>query len=178
MSAQPRPARPEFQTDLASPPVPRRPRFKTWHALAALLVAAFALVAAQASAQNYAIDWYKIAAGGGTSSNGQYLISGTIGQHDAGVTMTGGSYALTGGFWTFGAVQTPGAPVLNITQNGPNNVLVWWLGNATTFKLQTNATLSSATWTAYTGAINSSGGTNSVALSAPRGNLFFRLAFP
>ena len=34
-------------------------------------------------AQNYSIGWWKVAGGGDTSTNGQYSLSGTIGQHDA-----------------------------------------------------------------------------------------------
>ncbi len=37
--------------------------------------------------------------GGGVSSGGQYLVSGTIGQAEAGV-MSGGGYELLGGFWS------------------------------------------------------------------------------
>jgi hypothetical protein len=51
-------------------------------------------------AQSYKIDWYKIAGGGGTSSNGQYSISGTTGQPEGGVAMTGGNYSLNGGLWS------------------------------------------------------------------------------
>src|SRR6202030_1357655 len=65
-------------------------------------------------AQNYSIDWYKIAGGGGTSTGGVYSVSGTIGQHDAAGPMTGGNYSLTGGFWSLFAVQSPGAPTLRI----------------------------------------------------------------
>ena len=50
-------------------------------------------------AQQYSIDWYKIAGGGGTSTGGTYSVSGTIGQPDASGPMTGGNYSLTGGFW-------------------------------------------------------------------------------
>jgi hypothetical protein len=140
----------------------------------------FALMALRVSAQNYSIDWYKIAGGGGTSSNGQYVVSSTIGQHDAGTVMTTGNYSLTGGFWTFGAVavQTPGAPTLNILQTGPNTVQVWWLGAANSFKLQTNSTLSKNSWGTYGSTINSGGGTNSISISPPRGNEFFRLVSP
>ena len=42
-------------------------------------------------AQQYSIDWYKIAGGGGTSTGGTYAVSGTIGQHDAGGPMTVGA---------------------------------------------------------------------------------------
>ena len=36
-------------------------------------------------------------------------MSGTIGQHDAGQTMTDGNFALIGGFWA-GAGSAPGVP--------------------------------------------------------------------
>jgi hypothetical protein len=79
------------------------------------LICTLLLTASLASGQTYSIDWYKIAGGGGTSSNGQYSVSGTIGQHDAGGLMIGGGYSATGGFWSLYAVQTPGAPLLTIT---------------------------------------------------------------
>jgi hypothetical protein len=48
----------------------------------------------------YSIPWSTIDGGGViNSSGGTYTLSGTIGQPDAGATMTGGSYSLTGGFW-------------------------------------------------------------------------------
>src|SRR2546427_7739773 len=64
--------------------------------LAALVTGSFATPLA--NAQNYAINWFKIAGGGGTSTNGQFTLSGTIGQHEAGGPMIGGNYSLTGGF--------------------------------------------------------------------------------
>ena len=77
-------------------------------------------------AQQYSIDWYKIAGGGGTSTGGIYQVSGTIGQPDAGGPMTGGNYSLTGGFWALiSVVQTPGAPTLYISDSG-NTVTVYW----------------------------------------------------
>jgi hypothetical protein len=62
-------------------------------------------------AQQYSIDWYKIAGGGGTSTGGTYQVSGTIGQPDASGAMTGGNYSVTGGFWSLiSVVQTAGLP--------------------------------------------------------------------
>jgi hypothetical protein len=52
---------------------------------------------------DYQIIWSTIDGGGGTSSGGQYMVSGTIGQHDAAYS-AGSSYELLGGFW-------PGAPL-------------------------------------------------------------------
>ena len=54
------------------------------------LLLALGLLAPALRAQTYSIAWYKISGGGGTSTNGQYALSGTIGQHDAGTAMTGG----------------------------------------------------------------------------------------
>ncbi len=74
------------------------------------------LVISAGLAQSYSINWYKVAGGGGASTGGVYSVSGTIGQHDAGQPMTGGTYSLTGGFWSLIAVvQTPGAPTLYIS---------------------------------------------------------------
>ena len=46
----------------------------------------------------YAIDWWTIDAGGGTSAGGGYSLSGTIGQAETG-TLHSGSYTLVGGYW-------------------------------------------------------------------------------
>src|SRR5271170_1045023 len=77
-------------------------------------------------AQSYSIGWYKVSGGGGVSTGATYQVSGTIGQHDAGGPMTGGSYSLTGGFWALiSVVQTAGLPNLTITFSG-NSVIVSW----------------------------------------------------
>ena len=52
---------------------------------------------------DYVLDWSTIDGGGGTSSGGQYKLTGTIGQPDAAYS-TGGNYELLGGFW-------PGGPL-------------------------------------------------------------------
>ncbi len=121
-------------------------------------------------AQSYSIDWYKVSGGGGTSSNGQYTVSGTIGQHDAGGPMTGSNYSLTGGFWALYAVQMPGAPTLIITYAG-NQAIVSWPPSVTGWTLQTNNNLSTGTWGNYTGTIIN----NTVTNAPPAGKLFFRL---
>ena len=49
----------------------------------------------------YSVNWWTIDNGGGTtqSGDGQYTLSGTIGQWDAGAATAGGEATLTGGFW-------------------------------------------------------------------------------
>lgn len=121
-------------------------------------------------AQNYSIDWHKVAGGGGASTGGVYAVSGTIGQPDSSGALTGGSYSLTGGFWSLFAVQTPGAPLLTITYAG-SQAIVSWSPSVTGWTLQTNANLATATWGNYAGSVVNSSITN----APPTGNLFFRL---
>jgi hypothetical protein len=127
-----------------------------------------------ARAQQYSVDWYKIAGGGGTSTNGQYSLSGTIGQHDAGGPMSGGNYSLTGGFWAlYSVIQIPGAPTLYITHSG-NTVTVFWQA-APGWSLQQNSNVAlPAGWSASSG-VTTSNGTNYWSITPPIGNLFFQL---
>jgi hypothetical protein len=69
--------------------------------LAALLLASVALAQ---SGGDYDLTWNTVDGGGATfSTGGDYTLGGSIGQPDAGV-LTGDDYALSGGFWSGGAV--------------------------------------------------------------------------
>ncbi|MGA2685392.1 MAG: hypothetical protein ABSF51_10100 [Verrucomicrobiota bacterium] len=130
-----------------------------------------------AMAQQYSIDWYKVAGGGGTSTGSTYQINGTIGQQDAGGPMTGGNYSLTGGFWALiSVVPTPGAPTLYISHSG-NTVTIYWQ-NVSGWSLQQNSNLATPTGWSVNSSWASSNGTNSLSLTSPTGNLFFRLSNP
>jgi hypothetical protein len=146
----------------------------------AFLVGALALAvfAFPIPAQQYSVNWYKITGGAGTSTNGQLAVSGAIGQPDAGGPMIGGSYAVTGGFWSIiSVVQTPGVPNLTISHVG-HSVIVSW-PNTGSYTLQQNNNLAlSAGWVASVYSITTAGGTNSITITPPVGNLFFRLANP
>jgi hypothetical protein len=144
------------------------------HLFASGLVVLGLLMPLIASAQNYSIGWYKIAGGGGTSSGGTYSVSGTIGQPDASGALSGGRYSLTGGFWSIIAVvQTIGLPDLIVSHSG-NSVTVSWPDTGT-FILQQNSNLAAGTWSTSSYTINTANGTNSVTITSPSGNLFFRL---
>jgi len=72
----------------------------------AVLLAMCVLTALPTLAQTggqYEIDWSTIDGGGGRSSGGTYVLTGTIGQPDAAYS-AGGQYELLGGFW-------PGGPL-------------------------------------------------------------------
>ena len=55
-------------------------------------------VLASACFADYSIDWHTTDGGGGTSSGGDYVLTGTIGQPDAD-RMASCDYHLSGGFW-------------------------------------------------------------------------------
>jgi hypothetical protein len=124
------------------------------------------------------MDWYKVTGGGGISTAGTSQVSGTIGQHDATGPMTGGQYSLTGGFWALiSVVQTLGLPNLVITHSG-NSVVVSW-PNTGSYTLQQNGNLAVPTgWVTSGYTIITANGTNSITLTPPTGNLFFRRCSP
>jgi hypothetical protein len=136
----------------------------------ALLLVTFTL-----GAQQYSMDWHKVAGGGGTSTNGQYAVSGTIGQPDASGSMTGGQYSVTGGFWSFiNVVQTPGLPDLTITHSANSAIISW--PDTGAYTLQQNPNLAVTTgWSASGYNVTTNNGTNSVTITSSTGNLFFRL---
>jgi hypothetical protein len=152
--------------------VRRRVQPRSWRRLAATL--AMLSLAWGLRGQDYSINWHKIA-GGGTSTNGQFTLSGTIGQHDAGGPMTGGNYSLTGGFWAlFSVVQTPGAPRLIIVPATPGNAQISWTPDTgTNWVLQETLSLSPTNW------MNSASGfTNPVTVPATLPTKFYRLFKP
>ncbi len=94
-----------------------------------------------AHAQNYAIDWFKISGGGGSSAGGQFGLSGTIGQADA-ARSSGGNYDLEGGFWSMvAAIQTPGAPLLKVKCVGGNVEISWAVTDTSGFLLEETGSL-------------------------------------
>jgi hypothetical protein len=134
------------------------------------------LFASRLIAQPYSVAWYKVAGGGGASTGATYQVTGTIGQHDAGVPMSGGNYYVTGGFWgLISVVQTPGSPTLTVKVTGPNTIVVSWPSASTGFLLQQNSDLSTANWTTSGLSISDDGTNKSVTITSPAGNLFFRL---
>jgi len=122
----------------------------------------------------YAIDWHTIDGGGGTSTNGQYSLSGTIGQPDAGRPMTNGQYSLTGGFWALPtAIQTEGAPTLMIAAAGAGQAQISWTPASTNWVLQERSGLTAGSWSN-----SASGSTNPVVVPAVEPTKFYRLFKP
>jgi len=83
-----------------------------------MLLAVLLLIPVPALSQ-YKISWYTIDGGGGQSSGGQYIITGTIGQPDAGYSY-GGDYEVLGGFW-------PGGPLCIVNFEHFARFAQYWL---------------------------------------------------
>ncbi len=136
---------------------------------------AWAVLVSPLHAQPFAINWYKVSGGGGTSTNAPFTLSGTIGQHDAGGPMTGTGFSLTGGFWALYAVQTPGAPRLRIFLTTTNTAVVAWPAPSTGFVLQQNSVIGTVNWSNVLTSPIVVGGENQMIVSPPVGNKFYRL---
>lgn len=77
------------------------------------------------------IDWYTVDGGGGTTSAGEFTLSGTIGQPDAGtLTFPTADFNLFGGYWgQFGEVAPVGPddrPAMNINLTDANTLVLAW----------------------------------------------------
>lgn len=143
-----------------------------------LLVLGAALVPlASLVAQNYAINWYTVGSGGGTSSGGIYVLTGTVGQPDAGV-LTGAEFELVGGFWSvLSSVPSTVFPVLTVYVTTNDAIVVAWpSSSSSSIVLQESTDIYAPSWVPSSQPIVSDGITKSVTINSPAGRLFFRLA--
>ena len=143
-----------------------------------LLTAGLVLTGAAALAQ-YAVDWFKVAGGGGTSTGGNYALSGTIGQADAGGPLTGGNYTLTGGYWSAAAslIQEPGGPQLSIAVNPDSTITIRWPSPSTGYVLQQTENVATG-WTNSALAVADNGSVRSVTFVPQGPRHYFRLRRP
>jgi hypothetical protein len=90
----------------------------------------------------YDLSWWTIDGGGGEVSGGDFKLTGTAGQYDAHNALTGGDFALSGGFWapeetaSGCAIPLTGIQVTGSSSGQPNVALVYTAnpqpGNAAT----------------------------------------------
>ena len=139
--------------------------------------AVFLLLVCNSAFAQYSIDWFTVDGGGGTTSDGVYEISGTIGQPDAG-SITTGDYVIEGGFWSdLEAVPEPVPPGLTIELVSPSSVLVGWPAPSDGFVLQQNTDLTTTNWVAVTIPPVVANGEMQVTVSPLVGNRYYRLKY-
>lgn len=118
----------------------------------------------------YAINSWTVAGGGGASSGGDYRLDGSMGQPDAGSTLTGGVYAVLGGYWAAVGVDLGPAPTLTIQPGDPGQLRISWAPDSSGWILQESLSVSPFEW------VNVSAGTASpVVISAGESARFYRL---
>ena len=130
--------------------------------------------------QSLTIDQHRISGGGGTSSGGEFTLSGTIGQPEAGPLLSGGNFSVAGGFWSvYVAVQTSGAPVLAIVRSGNIVESRWAMENATGLTLEEATVLgTTADWNPINTPPALVDGQYTLTLTVQPGHHFFRLRQP
>ncbi len=90
----------------------------SWFAVLAILCSS-----ALASAQDFDLSWHTIDGGGEMFCNGgNFELSGTIGQPDAGA-MTGGDFELVGGFWAAAGGDSPPCDPCDMNCDGDVNAI-------------------------------------------------------
>lgn len=153
----------------------RRLSLLPWFSTSILASILCLLVVAQ-----YAIDWFTIDGGGGTSTGGVYTVSGTAGQADVGPTMAGGQYTVVGGFWSLVAVvETPGAPHLTVSLAATGMVTVSWPESAKGWVLQASPTLTQGgTWVGLPSPSPTNGFFSQLIEPVSGGSTFYRLHKP
>ena len=96
--------------------------------LTRLLFLSLVCPALAGAAEDLSIDWYTVAGGGGSTSAGEFSVSGTVGQPEAGMLM---AYccrlSLFGGYWSqFIDVNQPDGPRLCLHFTPTNTFLLSW----------------------------------------------------
>jgi hypothetical protein len=130
----------------------------------------------RASAQSCEIDWFTVDGGGGTSSDGVFEVTGTLGQPDAGSINIPG-YEIAGGFWNDSeVVLVPGVALLTITLAANTTVIIAWPASGSGWVLQESSTMGGGTWTPVTALPVQVGANLQVTMPAVAKKTFYRLA--
>ena len=133
----------------------------------------------RASAQTFAIDWFSVDGGGGTSTGDGYTLTGTTGQPDAG-KMSGGGFTLEGGFWSVvSALPTESRPSVGVSL-ASGVVRIWWPLPATDYVLDQTSSLNGTpvAWKQVPFPYQTNATHISVTVPAPAGTRFYQLRRP
>ena len=75
----------------------------------------------------YDLSWSTVDGGSQSSTGGSYWLGGTAGQLEAGGTLVGGAFELTGGFWSFQEGNPTAVTLASFTATPQGNgVLIQW----------------------------------------------------
>jgi len=150
--------------------------------LRSIFCAVWLFIPGLVGAQDFDLDWFAVAAGGGESSGGDFELSATLGQPDAG-DLAGGDFAITGGFWSIvTVVDTPVAISLNVSLADGSVIISWSESESAGFALEETTALAglsgNTAWTTVSVAPLASNGTKTVRVPLASGNRFYRMNKP
>ena len=128
------------------------------------------------NADPYHVARFTIDSGGGEAAGNGFTLTGTLGQPDAGHDMQGGSFSMTGGFWTGRAfvVQSDGMPELLIRKENAF-VVLWWASEDEAIKLQFVESLQSQVWMDVQQVPKRENGASEISLLPQIDKMYFRL---
>jgi len=146
-----------IQVKPANPKVPKRSGFETsatldvrenvsWVDFCRTAVPLLLLISGSVARGQVADNWWTVDSGGGSSTGGALVVSGTAGQPDAGL-MSGGGYALRGGFWSFLSTLPPRL----VITTAADAVNVCWPYPSSGFVLVESDNLINPVWTVVPG---------------------------
>lgn len=125
-------------------------------------------------AQTYGIDWFKIGGSSGRSTNSFTVMEGTIGPVNSAQASTNPNYSVTGGFLSIFLIQTPDAPLLNISHvNGA--IMITWNSTEDAWQLQSTIDLQNPTWAPASESVAQNGAGKTASIVPTGGAKFYRL---
>jgi hypothetical protein len=153
---------------------------KTTSKFGSLALLAALIGGGRVHAQDFSIDFGLAGGGGGSSFGGDFELSATIGQPEAG-DMIAGDFAIIAGFWNIVTTfETPGAPSLSVSLAGDSIIISWPDNGSAGFVLEETPALadSSRPWMPVDALPEVSDGVKTVHLRLAPGNHFYRLHKP
>lgn len=133
-------------------------------------------LAASLRAADFTLDWTTLDGGGEQlSAGGEFTLSVTVGQPDAGPSGAGG-FSLQSGFWA-GITDEPGwtIPVLRIGWIAQQPAVIW-PADATNWTLQATAALAPAGWSDVGAVPIATGGEFMVSIDSSEPRMKYRLS--
>jgi hypothetical protein len=151
-----------------------KPMIKFPQLLASACLSLLPLMSIAQSGGQFDLSWSTIDGGGGFSSGSQFVLTGTIGQPDAG-SLTGGNFKVEGGFWSaVQVIQVAGAPTLKVKLVG-TNAIVSWPASVAGFNLEETPSLANPVWSSTPQPIVDTATEHTVTVPAVRAVKCFRL---
>ena len=150
--------------------------FSIQYSVFRIVAAVWLFAAGVAQAQTFTVDYFVLSGGGGTSTNGPFSLTGTIGMPESGPRLAGGPYTVDGGFWSVAvAIQMPAAPLLSVTRSS-GAVAISWPASSAAFVLEATGSLAAPiAWQPVGQTPVIVGPDNTVTLAASPGSKFYRL---